>query len=61
MGKNCEDTPQALWPIAKSLVRGDGPKTPTAVHGPLEIIYNPDEEANLIADYLENQFTPHDL
>lgn len=36
-------------------------KTPTAIHGPLSIQYQPLEKAIAIADYLENQFTPHDL
>jgi hypothetical protein len=36
---NCEVTPQALWSIAKLLMEKDGPKAPTAVHGPLEITY----------------------
>jgi hypothetical protein len=34
---NCEITPQALWPIVKSLMKMDRPKTLTAVHGHLEI------------------------
>jgi hypothetical protein len=34
---NCEVTPQALCPIAKSLMKRDGPKAPTALHGPLGI------------------------
>jgi hypothetical protein len=42
-------------------MRRDGPKAPTAVHGPLGITYHPDEKDNVIADYLENQFTYHDL
>jgi hypothetical protein len=29
----CEVTPQAIWPIAKSLLKRDGPKTPVAIHG----------------------------
>jgi hypothetical protein len=37
--RNCEVTPQAVWPIAKSLTKNDGPKAPTAVHGPLGIKY----------------------
>jgi hypothetical protein len=53
---NCEVTPQGLWPIAKSLIKRDGPKAPTAVHGPLGI-----ERANVITDCSENQFTSHDL
>jgi hypothetical protein len=39
----------------------DGPKAPTAVHGPLGITYHPNEKAQVIADYLENQFTFRDL
>jgi hypothetical protein len=58
---SCEVTPQALWPIAKSLLRRDGPKLPTAIHGPLGITYQPNEKTNVIADCLENQFTSHDL
>jgi hypothetical protein len=57
----CEVTPQALWPIAKSLMKRDGPKAPTAIHGLLGIAYQPNDKANVIADCLENQFTPHDL
>jgi hypothetical protein len=34
---NCEVTPQAMWPIAKSLMKRGGPKALTAVHGPLGI------------------------
>jgi hypothetical protein len=56
-----EVTPQALYPIAKSLMRRDGPKAPAALHGPLGIIYHPKEKANVIADCLENQFTSRDL
>jgi hypothetical protein len=55
----CEVTLQALWPIAKSLMKRDGPKAPTAVHGPLGITNHPNEKANVIADCLENQFTSH--
>jgi hypothetical protein len=39
----------------------DGLKAPTAIHGPLGIIYQLNEKANVIADCLENQFTSHDL
>jgi hypothetical protein len=58
---NCGTTPQALWPIAKTLMKRDGPKTPTDLHGPLGTTDHPNEEANVIADCLENQFTSHDL
>jgi hypothetical protein len=43
-------------------MKRDGPKAPTAVHGPLGITtYHPNEKANAIAHCLENQFTSHDL
>jgi hypothetical protein len=58
---NCEVTPQAVWPIAKSLMKRDGPKAPTTVLGPLETTYHPKKKANMIVDYLENQFTFLDL
>jgi hypothetical protein len=54
---NCEVTPQALWPIAKSLIKAWTKGT----NGPLGITYQPNEKANVIAEYLENQFTSHDL
>jgi hypothetical protein len=56
---NCDVTPQTLWPIAKSLMKRDGPKAPAAVHEPLGITYHPNEKPNVIADCVENQFTPH--
>jgi hypothetical protein len=31
---NCEVTPQAIRPIAKSLVKRGGPKAPSILHGP---------------------------
>jgi hypothetical protein len=58
---NTELTPQALWPIAKSLTNRDGPRAPTAIHGLLGLQYHPVGKANAIADCLENQFTPHEL
>jgi hypothetical protein len=59
--ENTELTPQAIWPIAKSLTNRDGPRAPTAIHGLLGLKYHPEDKANAIADCLENQFTPHDL
>jgi hypothetical protein len=56
---NSDVTPQAIWPIVKSLMR-DGAKKPTAIHGPFGLIFRPLEKANAIADCLENQFTLHD-
>jgi hypothetical protein len=32
---NCEVTPQAIWSIAKSLIKRGGPKAPSAIHGSL--------------------------
>jgi hypothetical protein len=32
---NYEVTPQAIWPIAKSLPKSGGPNAPSAIHGPL--------------------------
>jgi hypothetical protein len=58
---NCEVTPQAIWPIAKSLTRRGGPKTPSAIHGPLGLIFYPIDKANIVACCLENQFRAHDL
>jgi hypothetical protein len=59
--ENREVTPQAIWPIAKSLTKWGGPKTPTAIHGPLGPVFYPIEKASVIANYLENLFTPHEL
>jgi hypothetical protein len=59
--ENTELTPQAMWPIAKSLTIRDGPRAPTAIHGLLGLKYYPEDKANAIADCLANQFTPHDL
>jgi hypothetical protein len=56
---NTEATPQAIWTIAKSIINRDGPRAPTAIHGPLGINFHPLEKANAIA--VEKQFTPHDL
>jgi len=39
----------------------DGPKAPTAIHGCFSLKFLPMEKANVIADCLENRFTPHDL
>jgi hypothetical protein len=44
---NYEVTLQALWPVPKSLMKRDGPKALTAVHGPLGITHHPNEKARL--------------
>jgi hypothetical protein len=31
---NCEVTHRRIWPTAKSLLKRDGPRAPTAIHGP---------------------------
>jgi hypothetical protein len=38
---NAEITPQAIWPIAKSLLKRDGPRAPTAIHGATGLKYHP--------------------
>jgi hypothetical protein len=38
--ENCEVTPQAIWPIAKSLKKRGGPKA-TEIHGPLGPVVYP--------------------
>jgi hypothetical protein len=59
--RNCKDTPQAMWPIVKFLMKRDGPKALTIVHGPLGITYHSDENANAIAECFENLLISHDL
>jgi hypothetical protein len=58
---NCEVTPEALWSIAKSLMKREGQNAPIAVHDPLRITYHPNELINVIADCLEKQFASYDL
>jgi hypothetical protein len=59
---NFKVTPQSIWPIAKSLLRRDGPRAPTAIHGSLGLKYLlPLDKANAITDCLENQFTQHEF
>jgi hypothetical protein len=54
---NTEATPLAIGSIAKSLIGKDGPRAPTAVHGPLGIKCHPLEKANGNADCLDKQFS----
>jgi hypothetical protein len=58
---NTEVTPQAIWPIAKFLLKRDGARAPIAIHGPSGLKFNSSEKASAIVDCLENQFTHHDL
>jgi hypothetical protein len=39
----------------------DGPRAPTAIHGPSGPKFQPEHKANAIADCLEKQFTTHKL
>jgi hypothetical protein len=57
---NTDVTPQAMRPIAKSLMKRDGAEEPTQFMV-LSALLHPLEKANATADCLENQFTPHDL
>jgi hypothetical protein len=38
---NSEVTPKAIRPITKSLIKKDGPKAPTAIHGASGLKYHP--------------------
>jgi hypothetical protein len=44
-------TPQAIRPTAISLAKRGGPKVTTAIHGPLDPVFYPNEKANVIANY----------
>jgi hypothetical protein len=59
--ENTEVTPQAIWPIAKSLINRDEPRAQTAIHGFLGLKYHREDNDNAIANCILNQFTPHDL
>jgi hypothetical protein len=48
-----------MWPIAKSLTKRGEAKATTAIHGPLGPVFYQNEKANVIANYLDNLFTPH--
>jgi hypothetical protein len=47
---NSEVTPQAIWPITKSLIKGNGSKALTVIHAPLGFKFHPLGKANAIAD-----------
>jgi hypothetical protein len=42
-------------------MKKDKPKAPTAIHSHLGFNFLPLEKANMIADFLEDQFSPHDF
>jgi hypothetical protein len=48
---NTEVTTQDIWPIAKSLIKRDGPRAPTVIHGASGL--HPSEKFNAIADRSE--------
>jgi hypothetical protein len=58
---NTEVNSQAIWPIAKYLLKRDEPREPTANHGSSGLTFYSSEKTNAIADCLENQFRHHDL
>jgi hypothetical protein len=58
---NTEVTSQGIRPIAKSLANRDGPMASTAIHGTSDPKFLVVDKANVIADCLEKQFTPHKL
>jgi hypothetical protein len=58
---NAKVTPQAIWPITKSVPTRDGRRAPTSIHGTSGLKFLPSEETNAIAYCLEIQFTAHEL
>jgi hypothetical protein len=58
---NTEGTPQTIWPIAKSLLKRNGPRAPTAIHGSSCLKFHPSEKAKAISDCLETQFAKYYL
>jgi hypothetical protein len=58
---NTEVTPQAIWPIAKSLASRNGPRAPSVINSLLGPKFQPVDKANAIAGCLGNQFIPHKL
>jgi hypothetical protein len=49
-------TPQAIWPIAKFLIKVKGTKTPSGIHGLLGLKHHPRRKT-----FLANEFKSHDL
>jgi len=43
--RNSEVTPHAIWHLAKSLMKRDRPKTPTAIQGPSGLKFLPVEKS----------------
>jgi hypothetical protein len=59
--QNTPVAPQAIWPIAKSLIKRNRPKAPSAIHSPSGPIFYPIDKAYITAVCLENQFTVQDF
>jgi hypothetical protein len=49
---NCEVTPQAICPFARTLLNRDDPRTPTAIHGYSGLKFLPYYKAKAIVDCL---------
>jgi hypothetical protein len=58
---NCKVTPQAIWPIPKSLSKMGGPKAPSAIHGLLGPTFYSIDKANIISGCFGTQFRAHDF
>jgi hypothetical protein len=48
---NCEVTPQIMGPIAKSLIKRDGPEVQIAAYDPLGLKCHPLEKTNVVVDF----------
>jgi hypothetical protein len=60
-GNKLARSPQAVWPILKCFTKRRGPKTPSAIYGPLGLIFCPVGKPNIIADCIEKEFMLHNL
>jgi hypothetical protein len=54
---NTEATLQAIWSIAKSLMKWYGPKVPTAIHGPFSLTFHPSEKTNAMPTFWKSSWT----
>jgi hypothetical protein len=50
---NCEVTPHVMWPMVKCLIKRNGPKAQTTIHGPLGLKFVQSEKSNAISDCLD--------
>jgi hypothetical protein len=44
---NAKITPQAIWSIAKSLLKRDGPRAPAAIHGASGLKFHPSDKSKV--------------